>query len=243
MPRRTFTAPHTAPYRDARVKRLDFALAEAISWFLADKPEEGSGAQPTTLAAYRSWLRGFCDWLPEDRQVLASLEPEAVEGYVRTTAANVNTPDEQDDRAQVLRPVPRPAQDLVRRQRRRAAERARDCVMPRPSGKGMPGYRADELRTIERTAIDGYTPLRSRAVIAVLRHGFRAKEARPMQLRDVVLPPAKGCAATSSSRARRAPRRAPAGCASSRCPRPPATPSSSTCAASAQLPRRLCGPY
>ncbi len=77
------------PYRDTRVRRPDFPLAEAIGWYLADRGEE---IAPTTIATYRSHLAGFVTWLPQGKRVLASVEPEAVERYVRETAKNQNTP-------------------------------------------------------------------------------------------------------------------------------------------------------
>ena len=80
---RTFT---TAPYRDTRVKRPDFPLVEALGWFFADAEIE-----PTTLKAYRSRLTRFCQWLPENRRVLASLEPETFVRWVRATSTNQNT--------------------------------------------------------------------------------------------------------------------------------------------------------
>jgi len=44
-------------YRDTRVKRPDFPLADAINWFLADYASE---VEPTTLDTYRSHLNLFC---------------------------------------------------------------------------------------------------------------------------------------------------------------------------------------
>ena len=70
-------------YRDTRVKRPDFPLADAINWFLADYAAE---VEPTTLDTYRSHLRLFCSWLPEDHRTLQRLEPETVERWLRGTA-------------------------------------------------------------------------------------------------------------------------------------------------------------
>src|SRR5256885_15367439 len=71
------TFPDT--YRDTRVKRPDFPLADAISWFLADKASE---VEPTTLRTYRSHLNLFCNWLPESRRTMSSLEPETAERWL-----------------------------------------------------------------------------------------------------------------------------------------------------------------
>jgi hypothetical protein len=53
------------------VKRPDFALADAIGWFIADK---ASDVEPTTLRTYRSHLNLFCSWLPEPERTMRSLE-------------------------------------------------------------------------------------------------------------------------------------------------------------------------
>jgi hypothetical protein len=58
------------------VKRPDFPLADAINWFLADYASE---VEQTTLDTYRSHLRLFCSWLPEDHRTLQRLEPETAE--------------------------------------------------------------------------------------------------------------------------------------------------------------------
>src|SRR5439155_15704063 len=52
-----------APYVDPRVKRPDFPLAEALAWYMADKPSIGEGTAATTMRTYFSHLRRFIDWL------------------------------------------------------------------------------------------------------------------------------------------------------------------------------------
>lgn len=173
-----------APYRDRRLKRPDFPLDEAIAWFLSDYATE---VQPTTLAAYRSHLRAFCESLPTDRRVLASLEPETVEAHLRRTA-NKNT---KMNKAISLRSF---AKYLATRKiwysgtDDARVSVLRDVRQGRPTPKGQPGYKDEELRTIVRVADDGQHRLRNRAYIAVLLHGFRAKEARLMLLRNCVMP-------------------------------------------------------
>ena len=182
---RTFTAP----FQDRRVKRPDFPLDEAIAWVLADMQDQ---IEPTTLSTFRSHLRGFHRWLAADRQVLASLEPETVESYVRFTARNVNT------RRNKLIALKSFANYLARRKiwyAGTADDRLsvlRDCKTPSPSATGMPGYKPEELRSIERIVTDGPNPLRAKAIIAVERHGFRSKETRLLLLANVVMPPRKG---------------------------------------------------
>jgi len=49
------------------VKRPDFPLGEAVSWFLTDMQSE---VTPTTLATYRSHLTRFCASLQPARRTL-----------------------------------------------------------------------------------------------------------------------------------------------------------------------------
>lgn len=178
-------------YRDSRVRRPDFSLAEAIGWFLADKPTRGDGVVQTTICTYRSWLNGFHDWLPEDARVLASLEPETVQRYVRIG----KSPNTRMNMVVALKSF---ATYLAEEKiwyagtKEQRVSVLRECKTPRPSDKGQPPYQPDQIALIERNLGDGLTPIRNRAVIAVLRHGFRAKEARLLVLRNVVLPAAKG---------------------------------------------------
>jgi len=175
---RTFT---TAPYRDTRVKRPDFPLVEALGWFFADAEIE-----PTTLKAYRSRLTRFCQWLPENRRVLASLEPETFVRWVRATSTNQNTRmnkiiagksfarylSEQklwyggtmDYRISVLA----------------------ELKQPQPSERGTPAFTDQEARAVVRVVNDGPNRLRNVAIVTVLLHGFRAKEARELLLRNVI---------------------------------------------------------
>lgn len=182
------TRTFTAPFIDQRVKRPDFPLAEAIAWFLTDMQGQ---VEATTLPGYRSHLHGFHSWLPPDRRVLASLEPETVEAYART-ARNLNT------RRGKMIALKSFAKYLAKRKIWYAGSDElrlsvlRECTVPRPSSTGMPGYKPEEVRAIERVAGEGPNRLRTLAIIAVERHGFRSKEARLMLLRNVVLPPQKG---------------------------------------------------
>lgn len=184
---RTFTSG----YRDQRVKNPDFPLLDAAQWFFEDKPTEGHGVEETTMQTYRSWILGFIRSLPADQRTLASLAPRNVEAYVRTG----KSPNTRMNRMVALKSW---AKYLSRRRVWYAGtDDARqsvltECITPRPSDKGQAGYRTDEIHAIERNVDEGQTPLRNAAVIAVLRHGFRAKEARLLLLRDVVLPAARG---------------------------------------------------
>ncbi len=49
------------------MKRPDFPLGEAVSWFLTDMQSE---VTPTTLATYRSHLTRFCASLQPARRTL-----------------------------------------------------------------------------------------------------------------------------------------------------------------------------
>lgn len=106
-PTRTFTSR----YKDKRVKRPDFPLAEAVAWFLEDAR---SDVVVTTWNTYRSHLNAFTRWLPERDRILASIEPETVERFVRATGENVNTA-QQSDRCEELRDVSGEETHLVRR--------------------------------------------------------------------------------------------------------------------------------
>lgn len=166
------------------MKRPDFPLSEAVSWFLADMQSE---VMPTTLATYRSHLTAFCQWLPPARRTLAAIEPETVEAYLRCTR-NGNA---KMNKAIALRSF---AKYLARRKLwfggtdDAPLSVLRDVKQPRPSDKGMPGYKDAELRTIVRAVDEGPNRYRNLAVIAVELHGFRSKEVRLMLLRNVVMP-------------------------------------------------------
>ena len=174
----------TGPYRDTRVRRPDFPLAEAIGWYLADKAAD---VQPTTLATYRSHLQGFHEWLPKDRRILAAVEPESVERYVRQTAKAQNT---RMNKTVALKSF---ATYLARKRIWYAGSdevrvsALKDVRQPRPSDRGLPAYTDAEVRAILRAVDQGKNRLRSVAVIAVLLHGFRAKEVRSLTLRNVVM--------------------------------------------------------
>ena len=64
----------------------------------------------------------------------------------------------------------------------------RELKQPRPSAKGQPGYSDGEIRTMYEAVNSGPNHLRNRAVLAIELHGFRAKEARSIQRRNVILP-------------------------------------------------------
>lgn len=166
------------------MKRPDFPLADAIAWFLSDQQTE---IARSTLATYHSHLHAFHQWLAPEHRILASVEPELVSRYTRETAKNPNT---RMNKAISLRAF---ARYLAEQKLWYAGDSdtrlsvLRDLKTPRPSPKGMPGYRDEELRTIVRT-IDGPNRLRTRAIIATELHGFRSKEVRLMLLRNVVMP-------------------------------------------------------
>lgn len=164
------------------MKRPDFALAEAIGWFLADHD-----VAPSTMRRYRSNLGLFCRWLPEDQRVLASLEPETVHRWVRTSTVHHT----RMNRIIALRSFTKylaerklwyEGTDAVR------LSVLRDVPVPQPSAKGTPAFRDDEVRSIVQHVPEGPTYLRLQAVIAVELHGFRAKEVRTMMLRNIIVP-------------------------------------------------------
>jgi integrase len=174
---RTFTSR----YRDTRVKRPDFSLNEAIAWFLADHE-----MQPTTRQTYTSHLTRFAAFLGP-APTLADLVIEKAERYVRDTARSQNT---KMNKAIALKSL---AKYLAEKKLwfegdvKMPLSVLRDLKQGRPTPKGQPGYHDDELRAIVRGANGGRYPMRDRAILAVLMHGFRAKEARCMVLRNVIL--------------------------------------------------------
>ncbi len=178
MPTRTFTS------KDSRVRSPRFALSEAVSWYLADRESE---LEPTTLRRYRGDLQRFSEWLPESERVLASLEPGRVERWVRT-ARNHHT---RMNRVIALRSF---ARYLVDRKlwydgdERSRVSVLRDIKVPQPLPKGTPAYGDEEVRAIVHNLPETRTSLRTMAIVAVELHGFRAKEARTMLLKNVVLP-------------------------------------------------------
>lgn len=115
MRSRTFTTGYRGP--EVYVRRPDFPLAEAIGWYLGDKAQD---IADTTLRTYRAWLGQFCRQLPQGEQVLASLNVERVEAFVRRLEEPEHA-DEQDDRATELRPLPDGEAALVRGYGRPAA--------------------------------------------------------------------------------------------------------------------------
>src|SRR5256886_2406566 len=178
-----------APYVDARVKRPDFALAEALAWYMADKPSIGEGTAATTMRTYLSHLRRFIDWLDPERRTLRSLEPETYERYVRaTTTTNQNT---RMNKIVAAKSFARYLADRKLWYAGTADARLsvlRELKQPRPSAKGQPGYSDGEIRTMYEAVNIGPNRLRNRAVLAIELHGFRAKEARSIQRRNVILP-------------------------------------------------------
>jgi site-specific recombinase XerD len=168
------------------VKRPDCPLIDAIDWFVADKPLTGNGIAVTTLRSYDQRLRAFCDWLPDSQRILRSVDIETVERFVRT-AKNLNT------RRNLAITLSSFATYLAHKKLwYLGGDDVRLSVLhglgiPKPSARGLPPYKDDEVNAILR-AIDGPTVIRDRTIIAVLLHGFRAKEARLMLRRNVVLP-------------------------------------------------------
>lgn len=178
---RTFTAP----YRDKRVRRPDFPLTEAVSWYLEDARGE---IVDTTWHTYRSHLRGFIHWLPVASRIISSVEPETVERFVRATATNANT---RRNKTIALKSL---ATHMAKKKVWYAGtEDARLSVLrevkaPQPSSKGMPGYAQSELITMVHSVAQGPNGLRNVAVFWTLLHGFRSKEVRLLLLRNVVMP-------------------------------------------------------
>jgi integrase len=172
----------TAKYEDRRVKRPDCALQDAMSWFLSDMAAE---MRPTTLAGYRSHLSSFLRAV--EPKTLQGLTPDNVEANLRTIP-NLNY---RMGRAIALKSF---AKYLAKRKlwyegnEHAPLSVLRDVRQPRPSGKGQPGYREEELRVMLRAVDEGLNRRRNVAVLAVELHGFRAKEARLLMLRNCVMP-------------------------------------------------------
>jgi integrase len=187
MERESMRAPRTftAPYQDKRVKRPDFPLTEAVAWYLEDARGE---VVDTTWGPYRSNLRQFIGWLPPSSRTIASVEPETVERFVRSTASNANT---RRNKVIALKGF---ATYLAKKKIwYMGTEDARLSVLrevkaPQPSSKGMPGYSDAELVTMVHAVAQGPNRLRNVAVMWALFQGFRAKEVRLLLLRNVVMP-------------------------------------------------------
>ncbi len=162
------------------MKRPDFPLLDAIAWFVADKPLDGEGIAATTLRSYERRLAKFHLWLDVEHRVLRSVQIETAERFVRT-AKNLNT---RRNLAITLRSF---ATYLARKKLWVRLSALHDLAIPKPSARGLPPYKDDEIAAILR-GIDGSTAVRDRAIIAVELHGFRAKEARLMLRRNVVFP-------------------------------------------------------
>ena len=166
------------------MRRPDFPLAEAIGWYLADKAQE---VTETTLRTYRGWLGQFLAQLPEVERVLGSLNVERAEAFVRR-AKNQNT---RMNMTIALRSFARYLME------KRLWYAGTDDVplsvlhrlkQPQPTAYGLPAYTDAEVRSILRAVDAEPHRLRNLAFVAVLLHGFRAKEIRLMPLRAVILP-------------------------------------------------------
>ena len=182
MRSRSFRSEDRTP--DVFVRRPDFPLAEAIGWFLADKAQD---IQDTTLRTYRGWLGQFCGGLPEAERVLASLNVQRAEAFVRESK-NQNT---RMNKTIALRSFARYL--MVKRLWYAGTEAVPLSVLhllkqPQPTPFGQPSYTDAEVRSILRAVDCEPNRLRNLAVVAVLLHGFRSKEIRLMPLRAVVLP-------------------------------------------------------
>jgi site-specific recombinase XerD len=180
-PPRTFPTP----YEDKRVRRPEFPLAEAVSWYLEDARGD---VVDTTWQTYRCHLGQFIAWLPASSRTIASVEPETVERFVRSTASNANT---RRNKVIALKSL---ATHLAKKKIWYAGtEDARLSVLrevkaQQPSTKGMPGYSDAELVTMVHAVAQGPNRLRNVAVLWTELHGFRAKEVRLLLLRNVVMP-------------------------------------------------------
>jgi integrase len=175
----------TAPYRDKRVKRPDFPLADAIALYLEDARGE---IVDTTWQTYRCHLHQFHDWQPLSSRTIASLEPETVERFVRTTASNANT---RRNKVIALKSL---ATHLAKKKIWYAGTEdvrlsvLREVKAPQPSSKGMPGYSEAELVVMVHAVDRGPNRLRNVAVLWTEFHGLRSKEVRLLPLRNLVLP-------------------------------------------------------
>ena len=167
------------------MKRPEFPLADAVVWFLDDARSE---VVVTTWNTYRSHLNAFTRWLPERDRILASIEPETVERFVRATGENVNT------RRNKVIAVKSFATYLAKKRIWYAGTDdvrlsvLREVKAPTASSKGLPGYSERDIVTMVRAVAEGPNALRNAAVLWTELHGLRAKEVRLLLLRNVVLP-------------------------------------------------------
>ncbi|MCR4340532.1 MAG: tyrosine-type recombinase/integrase [Gemmatimonadaceae bacterium] len=166
------------------MKSPRFSLAEAVGWFLSDREPE---LEQTTIKRYRGNLKQFMAWLPETERALSSLEPGRVERWLRTSKVHHT----RMNRIIAMRSFSRYLAEKklwYEGDERLRISVLRDIKVPQPLPKGTPAYRDEEVRTIMQNLPENGTSLRTRAIVAVELHGFRAKEVRSMLLRNVVLP-------------------------------------------------------
>lgn len=166
------------------MRRPNFPLNEAINWYLADKAQD---VVETTIRTYRCWLRRFSEQLPESERVLASLNVERAEGFVR----QARKPNTRMNMTIALKSF---ARYLAEKQLWFVGSTdapisvLNGLKQPQPTPFGVPAYTDSEVRAILRAIDCEPHRLRNLAVVAVLLHGFRAKEVRTMPRRCVVLP-------------------------------------------------------
>lgn len=167
------------------MRRPEFPLAEAVSWYLEDARGE---IVDTTWQTYRCHLGQFIAWLPLSSRTIASVEPETVERFVRSTASNANT---RRNKVIALKSL---ATHLAKKKVwYTGSEDARLSVLRevkalQPSSRGMPGYSDTELVAMVHAVAEGPNRLRNVAVLWTELHGFRAKEVRLLLRRNVVMP-------------------------------------------------------
>ena len=171
-------------YRDTRLRRPDFSLNDAIAWYLSDYASE---VEASTLRSYGYRLNAFCNWLPDGRRTLASLEPETVERWLRTIAnrhSRMNRTIALKSFARYLaqRKIWYAGSDDAR------VSVLRDLRQAQPATRGTAAFKEEDVRTILRSVPETGTRLRTLAIIAVELHGFRSKEVRTMLLRNIVFP-------------------------------------------------------
>lgn len=179
------------------MRQPSFPLAEAAGWFLTDKAAD---VEPTTLRTYRIWIAAFIanttgstesdrtrpDGAAEQDSAptLADLTVENAQRFCRDSTAGST----KANKIITLRSFARYLADTRVWYEHDGLSVLRDLKVPQPSPYGVPPYSDHEVRQILRAANDGDERIRSAAIVAVLLHGLRAKEARMLELRNVVLP-------------------------------------------------------
>jgi len=162
------------------VRQPTFPLAEAAGWFFADKAGD---VETTTLRTYRIWVAAFIEDVG-GTPTLADLTVDNARRFARNSASEHT----RANKIIALRSLSKYLADTKIWYEGDVLPVLRDLKVPQPSPYGVPPYSDVEVRQILRAANDGDERIRSAAVVAILLHGLRAKEARMLEQRNLILP-------------------------------------------------------